>query len=69
LCPLLMNHCQLSNREKYINAMTSMKVMEAKDLRKRFMQTIKAMVKKGMLQNNNMKKRLVIRRKDMKEIT
>jgi hypothetical protein len=59
----------LSNREKYINAMTSMKVMEAKDLRKRFMQTIKAMVKKGMLQNNNMKKRLVIRRKDMKEIT
>ncbi len=64
-----MNHCQLSNREKYINAMTSMKVMEAKYLRKRFMQTIKAMVKKGMLQNNNMKKRLVIRRKDMKEIT
>jgi hypothetical protein len=59
----------LSNREKYINAMTSMKVMEAKYLRKRFMQTIKAMVKKGMLQNNNMKKRLVIRRKDMKEIT
>ncbi len=49
--------------------MTSMKVMEAKYLRKRFMQTIKAMVKKGMLQNNNMKKRLVIRRKDMKEIT
>ncbi len=54
----------LLNREKDIDAMMSMKVMEAKDLRKCFMQIVEAVVKKGMEQNNNMNKRLAIRKKD-----
>lgn len=43
--------------------------MEAKNLRKIFMQTTKAMVRKGMEQDDNMNRRATIgQRKDMKKI-
>jgi hypothetical protein len=58
----------LSNRAKNFDAMMNMKVMEAEDFRKHFMQTIEAMVKKGMEQDNSMNKKVAIRKKDKKEM-
>ncbi len=47
----------------------SMKVMEVENLRKNFMQIVKAMVRKGMEQDNNMnRKAATSQRNDVKEI-
>jgi len=58
----------LSDRAEDIEAMMSMKVMEAEDLRKNFMQTAEAMVRTGMKQDDIMNRRAVTGRKDMKEM-
>ncbi len=46
----------------------SMKIMQAEDLRKNFMQTAEAMVRKGVKQDDIMNRRPVTGRKDMKEM-
>jgi hypothetical protein len=58
----------LSDRAEDIEAMMSVKVMEAEDLRKNFMQTAEAMVRTGMKQDDIMNRRAVTGRKDMKEM-
>lgn len=58
----------LLHKAEDFDAMMNMKVMEADDFRKHFMQTIEAMVKKGMEQDNSLNKRAATRRMDMKEM-
>jgi hypothetical protein len=58
----------LSDKAEVIEAMMSMKVMEAEDLRENFMQTAEAMVRKGMKQDDIMNRRAVTWRKDRKEM-